>query len=51
MFIKKNKKNLWFFENVWAKSIDFLVFSENFRKNWLKFLGCPQNFGVLHLKM
>ena len=20
-------------------------------QNWLKFLGCPQNFGVLHLKM
>ena len=19
-------------------------------QNWLKFLGCPQNFGVLHLK-
>ena len=21
------------------------------RQNWLKFLGCTQNFGVLHLKM
>ena len=20
-------------------------------QNWLKFLGCPQDFGVLHLKM
>ena len=20
-------------------------------QNWLKFLGCPQTFGVLHLKM
>ena len=20
-------------------------------QNWLKFLGCPQKFGVLHLKM
>ena len=24
---------------------------EKFSQNWLKFLGCPQNCGVLHLKM
>ena len=27
----------------------FSFLRENFQ-NWLKFLGCPQNFGVLHLK-
>ena len=28
-----------------------LIFDVKISKNWLKFLGCPQNFGVLHLKM
>ena len=36
-----------FFEKVWAKSVDF----EFLRENWLKFLGCTQNFGILCLKM
>ena len=29
----------------------FLSFYVKISQNWLKFLGCPQNFGVLHLKM
>ena len=28
----------------------FLSFYVKIFQNWLKFLGCPQNFGVLHLK-
>ena len=29
----------------------FLSFYVKISQNWLKFLGCPQNFGVLHLTM
>ena len=29
----------------------FLSFDVKIFENWLKFLGCTQNFGVLHLKM
>ena len=29
----------------------FLSFYVKISKNWLKFLGCPQTFGVSHLKM
>ena len=29
----------------------FLSFYVKIFQNWLKFLGCPQNVGVLHLKM
>ena len=29
----------------------FLSFYVKIFQHWLKFLGCPQNFGVLHLKM
>ena len=29
----------------------FLSFNVKISQNWLKFLGCPQYFGVLHLKM
>ena len=29
----------------------FLSFYVKIFQNWLKFLGCPQNLGVLHLKM
>ena len=29
----------------------FLSFYVKISQNWLKFLGCPQNFGVLHLEM
>ena len=30
----------------------FMSFYVKIFQNWLKFLGCPQNyFGVLHLKM
>ena len=29
----------------------FFSFYVNIFQNWLKFLGTPQNFGVLHLKM
>ena len=29
----------------------FFSFDVKTFQNWLKFLGCPQNFGVLHLKM
>ena len=28
----------------------FLSVYVKISQNWLKFLGCPQNFGVLHLK-
>ena len=28
----------------------FLSFYVKISQNWLKFLGCPQDFGVLHLK-
>ena len=28
----------------------FLSFYVKISQNWLKFLGCPQNLGVLHLK-
>ena len=29
----------------------FLSFDVKIFENWLKFLGCTQNFGILHLKM
>ena len=29
----------------------FLSFDVKISQNWQKFLGCLQNFGVLHLKM
>ena len=29
----------------------FFSFYVKISQNWLKFLGCPQKFGVLHLKM
>ena len=29
----------------------FLSFYVKISQNWLKFLDCPQDFGVLHLKM
>ena len=29
----------------------FFSFDVKIFQNWLKFLGCPENFGVLHLKM
>ena len=29
----------------------FFSFYVKISQNWLKFLGCPQNFGVLNLKM
>ena len=29
----------------------FLSFYVKICQNWLKFLGCPRDFGVLHLKM
>ena len=29
----------------------FLSFYVKISQNWLKFLGCTQDFGVLHLKM
>ena len=29
----------------------FLSFDMKIFQNWQKFLGCLQNFGVLHLKM
>ena len=50
MFIKKYKKNTVGFENVWAKSVDFLSFYVKISQNWLKFLGCPQNFWRITLK-
>ena len=29
----------------------FLSFDVKIFQNWLKFLGCPENFGASHLKM
>ena len=29
----------------------FLSFYLKISQNWLNFLGCPEDFGVLHLKM
>ena len=29
----------------------FLSFYVKISQNWLKFLDCPQNLGILHLKM
>ena len=29
----------------------FFSFDVKIFQNWLNFLGCPQNFGVLQLKM
>ena len=29
----------------------FLSFDVKISQNWLKFLGCPQHFGGLYLKM
>ena len=29
----------------------FLSFDVKISQNWLKFLDCTQNFGVLHLKV
>ena len=29
----------------------FQSFYVKISQNWLKFLGCPQDFGALHLKM
>ena len=28
----------------------YLSFYVKISQNWLKFLSCPQNFGILHLK-
>ena len=50
MFIKKNKKPCSFLKMYWRNPQIFEFLRENFPK-LAKFLGCPQNFGVLHLKM
>ena len=42
---------MFFFLKRIGKICRFLSFYVKFFQNWLKFLGCPQNFGVLHLKM
>ena len=50
MFIKKNKKPCSFLK-MYGRNLQIIQFlCENFPK-LAKFLGCPQNFGVLHLKM
>ena len=50
MFIKKNNKPCSFLKMYGRNPQIFEFLRENFQ-NWLKFLSCPQNFGVLHLKM
>ena len=51
MFIKKNKKNPVVFGKRMGKIHRLLSVYVKISQNWLKFLGCPQNFGVLQLKM
>ena len=51
MFIKKNKKKPVVFLKCMGEIRRFFSFYVKICQNWLKFLGCPQNFGVLHLKM
>ena len=47
---KKNEKNVAFGKRM-GEIRKFLSFYMKISQNWLKFLGCTQNFGVLHLKM
>ena len=50
MFIKKNKKPCRFLKMYGRNPYIFEFLRENFPK-LAKFLGCPQNFDVLHLKI
>ena len=50
IFIKKYKKNVVFLKHI-GKILRFLSFYVKISQNWVKFLGCPQDFEVLHLKM
>ena len=50
MFIKKNKKPCSFLK-MYGRNPQIFEFYVKIVQNWLKFLGCPQNFGVLHLKI
>ena len=50
MFIKK-KKNPVVIRKRMGEIHRFLSFDVKIYQNWLKFLSCTQNFGVLHLKM
>ena len=50
MFIKKYKKTVFFLKRR-GEIRRFLSFYVKISQNLLKFLGCPQNFGVLQLKM
>ena len=40
-----------FFLKRTGEILRFLSFLVKISQNWLKFLGYPQDFGVLHLKM
>ena len=51
MFIKRNKKKPCSFLKCMGEIHRFFCFYVKIFQYWLKFLGCPQNFGVLHLKM
>ena len=50
IFFKKYKKNVVFLKHI-GKILRFLSFDVKISQYWLKFLGCPQNFGVLNLKI
>ena len=50
MFIKKNKKPYSFLKMYGRNPQIFEFLREHFPK-LAKFLGCPQNFGALHLRM
>ena len=47
---EKNQKNVVFGKRM-GEIHKFLSFYVKISQNCLKFLGCPQNFGILHLKM
>ena len=47
---KKNEKNVAFGKRM-GEIRKFLSFYVKISQNCLEFLGCPQNFGILHLKM
>ena len=50
IFIKEYEKNAVFRKRM-GEIRRLLSFYVKISQNWLKFLSCTQNFGVLHLKM
>ena len=51
IFIKKKNTKKLVFEIRMGEICRILSFYVKISQNWQKILGCPQNFGVLHLKM